>query len=168
MSSNQEALSPFPDNSTLFPPENSQEESLLSQNPTLRPFYERIPCLKPLLLILLLQLLLFGLCYCFVPTHEITAFIQHIKSQLQAYYSQNLASFLLCYFGLCFVTIACFLPTISLFTILFTMITRRILFSWAVTMLIYVSSECLLYFAINVCLKKRIRAYVQRFRWARR
>lgn len=163
MNQNQKKQSPKYSSSLLM--DETQDLSMLSSNPNQRPFYNRIPCLKPLLFILLLQLLIFLTCYFFIPVEKITIIIDNVKFYLKSYYDFDVTKFLLFYFLLCFVSIACFLPTISLITILFTMITREVLFSWLITLLFYIISESLLYLLIHLVFKKRIKQYVERFRY---
>ena len=153
-----------PNQSSLLMADETQDISMLSNNQPNRPFYERIPCLKPLLFILLIQVLIFILCYFFVPQHQILKIIADIKYYLETYYNKNYVKFLIYYFVLCFISISCFLPTISLTTILFTMITRKILFTWVITLLFYILIEFLLFFIIHYFFKNKLKTYLQHYR----
>ena len=144
--------------------DDSNETSLLSVNIDHQPFYNRVPCLKPLLVVLSIQLLIFLICYFFIPSKSMTSCIENIKFNLALYYKNNLILFLIVYFILCFISISFFLPTISLLTIIFTMITRQIIFSLITTLCFYVLIEFILFFTINHCFKNKIRSYVKKYR----
>lgn len=142
--------------------ETSTELSFVN-NPTV-PFYNRIPCLKPLLIILLIQFLIFIVFSVVIsPTYFIEC-VSDLKNLFEYEYQNNIFRFLIIYFICCSISISFVFPTISLSVILFTLVTRKIFFSWIVSLINYLIIESIIYMVANTYLKAKIRNYVRSFR----
>ena len=128
------------------------------------PWYDKVPFLRPIILFVGFQLVLFLVFYFIVPRKTSIKILQSVQTTLDDLYNQNFLYFLMIYFTLCAISISTVLPTISILVIIFAVVSKSIIISWAVSLGFYIVIETLLYFAARKFFRKKIDDYVQSFR----
>lgn len=156
-----------PEKSSGLPSSNNQlfdfDDSFSAMRPKKAPCYTRIPFFKQLCIILFIQVSIFLFFFFCVSKDQTLIMLQTAEAFFTFEYSNNLPTFMGIYFVLCSLSISLVFPTISILVILFTVVSKSIIFSWSVTLVCYLVTESLMYFFVNKYFKGRIDRYVQNF-----
>lgn len=153
------------DNNELFDSETEPE-----MTPELPPrrarFHEKIPFFKTILTIILIQFVIFFIFSFILSKDQALSILKLCESVFISQYNSNFLGFFLFYFLICFVSIACVIPTISVAVILLTLVSKSIVQTWTITLVNYLIIESGLFFAFRGAYKHRIDGYVKNFRYA--
>ena len=152
------------DNNELFDSETESETNITVETPPLR-FYEKIPFFKALLAIIFVQFFIFFIFSFVLSKEQALSILKTCESVFISQYNSNFLWFFIFYFLICFVSIACVIPTISVAVILLTLVSKSILQAWSITLLNYLIIESGLYFAFRGRYKHKIDVYVKNFRY---
>lgn len=150
------------DNNELFDSETEPEIPQMAPARRLR-FYEKIPFFKTLLTIILLQFVIFFIFSFVLSKEQALSILKLCESIFVSQYNSNFLAFFLFYFAICFVSIACVIPTISVAVILLTLVSKSILQTWTITLVNYLIIESSLFFAFRGTYKHKIDGYVKNF-----
>jgi hypothetical protein len=151
------------DNNELFDSETENESIQVVTTPTRVPFYKKIPFFKPLLIIIFTQFFLFFLFTFVISKDQALSILKTCENIFISQYNSNFLVFLVFYFILCLISIACVIPTISVVVILLTVVSKSITQTWTITMINYLIIESSLYFIFNKSSKYKIASYVRKF-----
>lgn len=157
------------DNNELFDSEPEPDaEPPLEPPARRRPFYEKIPFFKPLLAVVALQFLIFFVFSFVLSKAQALAILQTCERVFTRQYHANFGAFLVFYFAICLVSIACVIPTISVAVILLTLVSQSIAQAWTITLVNYLLIESALFFAFRGAYRHKIDGYVRDFGWFKR
>lgn len=148
------------DSNNLF--DSETEESPEQPRPR-KPCYKRIPFFREIMFVIFIQFFIFFIFSFVLSKEQALSILKTCEAMFIAQYNSNFILFSLFYFVLCFVSIACVIPTISVVVILLTLVSKSILLPWAITLINYLIIEAILYFIFNSKYKQKINAYVQKF-----